>query len=948
MSWYKPDNRGNGDGQPQWPDLSQIQIRIPPGFARLAKWLAIPFVIIVLFIIFNVLKGIWTEWLWFSSLEFSSVYSTILVTKVATFFVAAIVFFLLIVGNIFLARRLGPRTNIPFLPVEGIKNLRRVTILVIVLIAILLSLIFGSVAQGNWETILKFQEGELFNVGDPIFNKDISYYLFTLPFQRFVQGWLLGAMIVTLIATLIYYVFNYSVRRLTLSFSRGVKAHISLLFAGIMGVFVWRYFLDMYALVYSERGVVFGAGYTDVHAQLIALKILIAVVIAGAVAVIVNIFRRGIRLPVYALATWIVAIIVVGAVYPAIVQRFQVNPSELARETEYIGYNIEFTREAFALDRIEEQQFPADEELTLDDISANPATINNIRLWDNRPLKDTYRQKQGLRPYYDFFDIDIDRYGMGDDYRQVMLGARELYQENLDPKAKTWVNERLVFTHGYGLALSPVTEVSEEGAPILQIKDIPPVSDVEEFQIERPEIYYGEKTDNYVVVNTNTEEFDFPMGDENIYTEYAGEGGVPLSSFFRRVAYAWQFGDFNILISGEITSDSKILYYRNVQERVQRAAPFLKLDDDPYLVVTDEGRLIWIQDAYTWTDKYPYSSPLADGTNYIRNSVKAIVDAYNGTVTLYVIEPEDPIVQTYEAIFPDLFTPAEEMPYDIREHLRYPQDMFMMQAETYLRYHMQDVKVFYGKEDLWAIPEEIYRGSAQRLDPYYIIMRLPGEEKEEFLLMQPFTPENKKNTVAWLAGRSDGDNYGTLLGYNLPKDKLIFGPIQIENRIEQDTAITEQFALWGRGGSTVIRGNLLMIPIEDSFLYVEPVFLQGAAGGLPELKRVIVATSESLAMEQTLEEALEAAFGGEVPPPVPPPEPPGPTPTPTLTPTPGPTPPPTPPPPPPDEVTALVQSIQEHLEKMQEFAGAGDWTAYGEELDALQADIERLAELTAD
>jgi uncharacterized membrane protein (UPF0182 family) len=913
-------------------------VRIPPGLARVAKWLIAPAILIALIIIFNVLKGIWTEWLWFSSLEFSSVYSTILVTKVATFFVAAIVFFLLFVGNIILARRLGPKAGIPFLTTESLKNLRRVTILVIVIGAILLCVIFGSVAQGHWETVLKFQEGQLFGITDPVFDKDVSFYLFSMPFQRFVQGWLLGALIVTLLLTLAFYAFNYSMRRLSFAFSRGAKAHISVLVAAILGIYAWRYFLDMYALVYSERGVVFGAGYTDVHAQLIALRILVAVTIVCAIAVLVNIFRRGIRLPVYAIGIWIVAIIVVGAIYPAIVQRFQVNPSELARETEYIEYNIAFTREAFALDRIEEQQFPAEEELTQEDISANPATINNIRLWDNRPLKDTYYQKQALRPYYDFFDIDIDRYTIDDEYRQVMLGAREFYKDNLDPKAKTWVNERLVYTHGYGLALSPVTEVTEEGAPILYIKDIPPVSEFENLQIERPEIYYGEKTDDYIVVNTNTEEFDYPMGDQNIYTEYAGESGVPLSSFFRRLAYAWQLGDFNILISGEINSESRLLYYRNIQERVNHIAPFLKIDSDPYMVITEEGRLVWIQDAYTWSDKYPYSEPLADGTNYVRNSVKAVIDAYDGSVTLYVVEPDDPIIQTYQQIFPDLFTSAEEMPEDIRAHLRYPQDMFMMQAQVYQRYHMRDVKVFYGKEDLWAIPEEIYRGTAQRLEPYYIIMRLPDAEQEEFLLMLPFTPEKKKNTIAWLAARSDGDNYGTLLAYYLPKDKLIYGPMQVENLIEQDTAITEQFALWGRGGSTVIRGNLLMIPIEDSFLYVEPVFLQGESGGVPELKRVIVSAGDQIDMEQTLDEALAMVFGTE-------PSPPGPTPTPTPPSPPEPTP--TPSPTPTDEMVSLVAAIQEHLEKMQQYAGTGDWTAYGEEMDALQADIQRLAELTS-
>ncbi|UCC60714.1 MAG: UPF0182 family protein [Dehalococcoidia bacterium] len=942
MSWFRPDNPDEGNGQPKWPDLSQVQLNISPRMARWAKWLIIPLVLIILIIVFNVLKGIWTEWLWFSSLELSSVYGTILATKIGTFFIAAIVFFVLFIGNILIARRLGPSAGIPSLPAESLKNLRRISILGIILGAILLSVIFGSVAQGNWETVLRFQHGASFEISDPIFNKDVGFYLFNLPFQQFVQGWFFGALIIILLATLAFYAVNYSIRRLSISFSRGAKAHISILAAAIIGIFAWRYFLDMYALVYSERGVVFGAGYTDVHAQLIALRLLVAVAIVCGIVVLVNIFRRGIRLPVYMIGVWMVLFVIVGVIYPAIVQRFQVNPSERARESEYIAYNIEFTREAFALDRIEEQQFPADEELTLEALTTNPATINNIRLWDNRPLKDTYRQKQGLRPYYDFFDIDIDRYDIDGTYRQVMLGARELYQEKLDAKAKTWVNERLVFTHGYGLALSPVTEVTEEGAPILQIKDIPPISEFDRFKIERPAIYYGEKTDNYVIVNTQEEEFDFPMGERNEYTRYDGDGGVSLGSFFRRLAYAWQMGDFNILISGEITSDSKILYNRNTQDRVQHVAPFLKLDSDPYLVIREDGTLVWIQDACTWSDKYPYSEPLTDGTNYIRNSLKVVIDAFDGSITMYVIEPDDPVIKTYQSIYPDLFTPGNEMPADIREHLRYPLDMCVMQAQTYLRYHMQDVQVFYGKEDLWAFPEEKYRGTAQRLEPYYIIMRLPDEEKEEFLLMLPFTPENKKNTIAWLAARSDGENFGKLLTYFLPKDKLIFGPMQIENRIEQDTAITTQFNLWGGGGSDVLRGNLLMIPIEDSFLYVEPVFLQGAAGGLPELKSVVVATGDRLAMEQTLDEAITAAFGGEpTPTPVP-------TPTPTPEPTPTPSPGPSPTPAPTGDVAQLVQSIQDHLDKMQEYAGAGDWTAYGEELDALQSDIERLAELTAE
>ncbi|MEE9401293.1 MAG: UPF0182 family protein, partial [Dehalococcoidia bacterium] len=695
---------------------------------------------------------------------------------------------------------------------------------------------------------------------DPIFGKDVGFYLFSLPFQKFIQGWLLSALIVTLIFTFVFYAVNYSVRRLTLAFSRGGKAHLSVLLAGIMGIVAWRYFLDMYGLVYSEGGVVFGAGYTDVHAQLIALRILMAAAILLGIVVLFNILRRGIRLPIYAFGGFIVAIIVVGVIYPAIVQRFQVNPSELAKEEKYIGYNIEFTRDAFALERIEEQDFPAEEELTEEDISANPATISNIRLWDHRPLRDTYNQVQFIKRYYDFQDVDVDRYTLDGEYRQVMLGPRELDPAKLGADAQTWVNQRLKYTHGYGLALSPVTEVTEEGAPILFIGDIPPTSDFEEFQITRPEIYYGEKTDKYIIVNTNTEEFDYPLGEDDIYTEHAGGGGVTLSSFFRKVAYAWQLGDFNILISGEIDSDSRIFYHRNVQERVKHAAPFLQVDDDPYIVITDEGRLVWIQDAYTWSDRYPYSEPLPDGTNYIRNSVKAVVDAYDGSVTLYVVEPDDPVVQTYWAIFPDLFTPGEEMPDDIRAHLRYPQDLFMKQVEVYQRYHVEDPEAFYLQGDWWSVPEEKYLETMQRMEPYYVIMRLPDEEKEEFLLMLPFTPANRPTMSAWLAARCDGDNYGHLLLYQFERGD-VDGPSQIEAQIDIDPIISKEFSLWGQIGSKVIRGNLLVIPIEESLLYIEPIYLQAEALAYPKLERVIVVFEGQVAMEKTLDEALAAVFG---------------------------------------------------------------------------------------
>jgi uncharacterized membrane protein (UPF0182 family) len=665
------------------------------------------------------------------------------------------------------------------------------------------------------------------------------------------------------------------------------------------------------------------------HAKLPAQWILLAVVLIFMVIILVSVVRRNSRWPLYGIVGWLVVSIIVGGIFPSLVQRFQVQPSELAREMSYIEYNIQFTREAFALDRIEEQSFPAEEAPTPQDIAQNNVTINNIRLWDPRPLKDTYNQIQSIRLYYDFNDVDIDRYIIDGNYRQVMLSARELSAEKLAGQAQTWVNRKLQFTHGYGIALSPVNEVSSDGLPELLVKDIPPVGD---FNIEQPQIYFGEKTNDYVIVKTKTQEFDYPMGDENVYGRYQGKDGVSLGSFIRRVVYAWQLGDLNILISGELTPESRVLYYRNIRERVNHLAPFLELDSDPYLVVMD-GRLLWIQDAYTTTDRYPYSEPIGGGLNYIRNSVKAVIDAYDGNVTFYIADPEDALIRTYQAIFPNLFVPAAQMPESLRVHIRYPEDMFNIQASVYQTYHMRDARVFYNKEDLWAVPKEVYFGSEQTMEPYYIIMRLPGEEKEEFLLMLPFTPVNKNNTIGWLAARNDGENYGKLLAYLFPKERLVFGPSQIENRIQQDTVITEQLALWGRGGSRVIRGNLLMIPLGKSLLYVEPVFLQAETGGLPQLKRVIVAAGDQIAMEPTLKESIVAIFGAEAPPTEPVVKPPAPA---------------EPEEPVAADIAGLIEEAQQHYNKAQQYLQAGDWTGYGGELEALKVVLDQLAELTAE
>ncbi|MBI4302050.1 MAG: UPF0182 family protein, partial [Chloroflexi bacterium] len=638
--------------------------RLPRGVGR---WLIALGAVVVLFILATVARGIYTEWLWFESVGFRSVYAKVIATKVVLFLLGGFSFFALLGGNILLARRLAPRWMNIILPVEELAGLRRLIVAGVVVGTAFLSLIFGSVAAGRWSLLLRYLNAQSFGEQDPIFSRDVSYYIFTLPTYRFFQGWLLGALVVTLLAVAAVYFIYFSLRRFDVPVTPAVKGHLSGLGAAILVLFAWGYWMDRFDLVHSTRGVVFGAGYTDIHAQWPALNLLTAIALLAAVLLIINIFRHGFMLPGIAIGLWIGSLVLLGNMYPAYVQRFQVQPNELGKENKYIDYNIALTRQAYGLNKIASQSFPAEVTPSATDIEKNPETINNIRLWDHRPLKDTYNQIQAIRLYYDFVDVDVDRYIIDGQKRQVMLSARELSPEKLSVAAQTWVNRYLQFTHGYGATMSPVNEVTTEaeGQPRLFIKDIPPAGSP---SIQRPEIYYGETNTNYVIVNTKTEEFDYPRGDGNVYTRYQGEQGVKLSSFWRKLAYSWQFGDVNILISDQITSQSRLLYNRQIQERVRHIAPFLTLDSDPYLVV-DSGRLFWIQDAYTTANKYPYSEP-SGGLNYIRNSVKVVIDAYYGTTTFYIADPTDPILQTYASIFPRLFTPIEAMPPSLRAHIR--------------------------------------------------------------------------------------------------------------------------------------------------------------------------------------------------------------------------------------------------------------------------------------
>jgi uncharacterized membrane protein (UPF0182 family) len=551
--------------------------------------------------------------------------------------------------------------------------------------------------------------------------------------------------------------------------------------------------------------------------------------------------------------------ILAGVAYPGLIQRYQVSPNEIVKEKPYIDFNIRYTRLAYGLDNIEEREFPAEETLTLQDLRKNEATLKNIRLWDTQPLLATYSQLQEIRTYYKFTDIDIDRYLINGEYRQVTLSPRELSAKDLP--SRIWINERLTYTHGYGAVVSPVNRVTREGLPEFWVKDIPPAASTD-LRISRPQLYFSELATDYVFVKTQAKEFDYPAGDQNVYTTYEGQGGIPLGSFWRKTLFAARLGDLKLLLSNDLTPGSRVLLYRNIRERVQRIAPFFRYDDDPYMVISTAGRIVWLLDGYTVSDRFPYSAPTRGLGNYVRNAVKVTVDAYDGTVHFYVADPADPLIRTTARIFPGLLQPLDAMPADLRAHIRYPEGLFRVQAGMYAVYHMRDTQVFYNKEDLWSIPVRHGAGPDRPMEPYYLILRLPGEPKEEFVLLIPFNPSKKDNLSAWLAARSDPPHYGKLVVYNFPKQKLIYGPRQIEARIDQDSFISQQLSLWNQRGSQVIRGNLLVIPIERSLVYVEPLYIAAEKGQLPELKRVIVGFGDRIAMAETLEDAMARVFGG--------------------------------------------------------------------------------------
>ncbi len=814
-------------------------------------------------------KGVrlYTDWLWFAETGYLSVFLTELKARLAVGGGLGIFSFLWLWSHFLIARaaRNAPRFILPgdWLEFPQRRQILQYIDRVAPGLFVMFSFILGIGLAGWWRDVLAFLNRVPFNAADPVFQKDIGFYVFAMPLLDKIYQF--GPFL--LFAALVVSVGSYTLQRdIQINDDRlhvSPQAHWHL--AGLAALFfLWKsagYLLDSYGLLFAPSGAAFGASYTDLAARLPVLRLLQFTALLAGLSLLVPAVKRQNRawlVPGAFVGLWLAVLIVGYGIYPSAVQRFRVVPNEISLETPYIERNIEHTRRAYGLDKVTEKSFSAAGSLSLADVEENRPTLDNIRLWDHRPLLATFSQLQEIRTYYKFTGVDNDRYQIDGETRQMMLSVRELDHKSLP--SRMWINEHLTYTHGFGLVMGPVNEVTSEGLPRLMVKDIPPVA-TPELEIKRPEIYFGEISNDYVIVKTKAKELDYPAGDQNVYADYTGRGGISLANFFRRVAFSLRFGDMKLLLSSDITPESRLLFNQQIMRRARQIAPFFFYDSDPYAVVSD-GRVRWILDGYTWTDRYPYSQPVRGAFNYLRNSVKVVVDAYDGSVDFYQANDEDPVVRMYARIFPGLLKPLSEMPADLRSHLRYPQDLFEVQSDIYARFHMVNPQVFYNQEDLWTTPNEIAEGGEQPMQPYYTVMRLPGEKEEEYILMQPFTPSKKSNLIAWMAARSDGDRYGELLVFRFPKERLVYGPMQIEARIDQDPQISEQFTLWSQSGVQILRGNLLVIPIEDSLLYIEPIYLQAERGRIPELRRVVVSYQDRISMGETLDQALRGVFTG--------------------------------------------------------------------------------------
>ena len=827
----------------------------------LKKWLFILATVIFIGSMFaDKILSFYIDWLWFENHNIADVLWTVLISQLGLGSLAGILFFGITYG--FLSRLFTKTSHLPILLSEQVRrelplldiiaeNLK----LLIVVAPLVLSVMTGLVMAQQWEVVLKYLNASSFNQLDPVFEKDIAFYIFRLPFWLMIKSFIWETIIVVSIGVGLIYFF----KRFIYISPTGVvllpEARRTL--SGLAGcfflLFACEFYFQRYELLTKGNTLVAGIGFSDDYGSIPILYILVVVSLMGAALSFFGLIRLGMKKIVLS-GIALVVVFFLGNMYPKILQKFVVAPNELIKEAPYIERTIVGTLSGYGLGLTKTHGLSGSESLSAESIRKNDATIENIRLWDQEPLLDTLGQIQEIRTYYQFQSVDNDRYKINGKYRQTLLSPRELLSSNLPNR--TWINEHLTFTHGYGVSLSPVNQITPEGLPVLFIKDIPPQSNVD-LKVKQPEIYFGELANDHVFVNTGTKEFDYPEGEKNVYKNYEGQGGFPVGSFVKKMVLAARFKTLKILFADDIENESRVLMYRNITERVQKVVPFLRLDNDPYLTIS-KGRLIWLYDAYTVSDRYPYSQQIPRFGNYVRNAVKISIDAYDGSMSFYISDSSDPIIKTYQNIFPNLFKDLSEMPKTLRDHIRYPSDLFAIQTFIYATYHMKRPQVFYNKEDQWEIPEI----DGRVMQPYYTIMKLPGEEKEEYILMVPFTPRGKSNLSAWMVARSDRENYGKLDVYTFPKQKLVYGPSQIVARINQDAEISRQISLWDQRGSSVIQGTLLVIPIEESLVYVRPLYLKADAGKIPELKRVIVGYEDNIAMERTLDEALNKIFPG--------------------------------------------------------------------------------------
>ena len=847
---------------------------------RRFRWLYIIIALLVLLFCARIAVSYYVSALWFGSLSYADVFWRTLLGQWLVFAVFAGATFVILHFSFLALKHTHskdfPETRVIFVGGQPVNiPLGRMVRIVTFLATLFIAIVAGIFITTNWQTLALYWYAPAGGgATDPIFGKPLNFYLFSLPAWQLIVGWLTVLAVIICVVAVLFLVISGGINVLRGFRDSTVVARwrgLSIPFAFLLLLFALQVYLGRFERLFEDHTIFSGVTYTDDHIILPGLKLVCVMLIVGAAIAASNAFwaPRGRRLVLAVLPALVSYLLVL--IFGWYVNGFVVKPNELVREKPYILNNINFTRQAFDLDRVTQREFPADASVEALDLTHNQATIQNIRLWDWHALQDTLRQIQEIRTYYDFPDIDIDRYEIDGAIRQVMLAARELNIEKLPESSRNWINEKLIYTHGYGITMNPVNSFTPEGLPALILSNMPVQSTVKNLVVTRPEIYFGEQTNTDVYVKTRQQEFNYPQGQTNSFTSYEGNGGIAVGGFLRRILIAMDRGDLGKLpFSDDVNADSRLLMRRKISDRVSALAPFLIADQDPYIVLDGSGRLSWIMDAFTTSDTYPYARhyTLDDNSiNYMRNSVKVVVDAYDGSTTFYVFEKDDPIINAYRRLFPTLFKDASAMPQSLRKHVRYPELLLRLQAEVYGLYHMTDPEVFYNREDLWNVATEV--GTNQRneqgphvMDPNFVLMRLPGESGIEFVEILPFTPANRNNLIGWIAGRSDGEHYGTSIAYNFPKTKLVDGPLQIEARIDQNAQLSGQLTLWNQQGSHVRRGTLLVIPTGQGLLYAEAIYLQAEHSPMPELRLVVLALQDRLAYGPTFEAALTSLFGG--------------------------------------------------------------------------------------